>query len=342
MLLLIGTSCTQQNPNRALAEEVWNTFEENYAFFTLRGMDWTTEKDSLMNLAETAQTSQELFDALCRRLQKFDDSHINLVAPELQIQCNGGVTPAFFNEFPDDESYQAFLRLRDSTLREIGVGPIVPSPSGVFEFGTSQEGDWGYLRINQFYGISERDLKVELDRIFEKYQPAEALILDIRTNPGGNDATAMKIAERFYTERAIGYFKQTRNGPDHKDFTEPEAYWLEPARDQPHFAGPVYMLQNGAAGSAADVFALLMYQREEVTSIGTATEGIFSDMHRDTLSNGWTLTLSHQRYLAQNLACYEKVGVPVEYELENTKEDLERGFDPLIQAAKQIHSGELK
>jgi len=343
ILLLILASCTQEeNPNRALAKEVWNTFEENYAFFALRGIDWASEQDTLLDLAEQATTSQELFDALCSRLQRFDDSHINLVAPDLQIQCNGGATPSFFNEFPDDDSYQAFLRLRDSTLNEIGIAPIGPSMSGLFEYGISEDASWGFLRINRFYGIGERDLETELDRIFEGLQPAKALLLDIRTNPGGNDATARKIAERFYLDRKLGYFKQTRNGAGHEDLTEPEPFWLEPKAGQAHYSGPVYLLQNGAAGSAADVFALMIYQRENVTSIGTETEGIFSDMYRDTLSNGWTLTLSHQRYLAENLACYEKVGVPVEFELENTKEDLERGFDPVIKAATQIHAGELE
>ena len=274
-------------------------------------------------------------------MQGFDDSHINLVSDSMRIQCNGGTNPAFYQEFPTDSSYQALLAIRDSTLAEMGIKELKPTPSEVFQYGISEDNAWGYLRIKRFYGISQASLEVELDVIFDAIADAEVLIVDIRTNPGGNDPTALRIAERFYGERSLGYFKQSRNGPDHEDFTELEAYWLEPKPDDKPYLGKVYFLTNSAAGSAADVFALLMYQRPNVVRVGTNTEGIFSDMYRDTLSNGWTLTLSHQRYYSEQMELFEKVGVPVEYEIANTKEDLDRGFDPVIKTAEEIQAGNL-
>ena len=64
--------------------------------------------------------------------------------------------------------------------------------------------------------------------------------------------------------------------------------------------------------------------------LGTNTEGIFSDMYRDTLSNGWRITLSNERYFTKDMKCYEQIGVPVDVQVENRKTDTERGIDLII------------
>lgn len=345
LLILLSTSiywsCNTKVPNRQLALELWTSFDEHYAFFELRGVNWKIARDSITAEAVRAESDSALFEVFCKYMQGFGDSHINLVSDSMRIQCNGGAKPLFFQEFPTDSSYQALLAIRDSTLAEMGIRGLRDSPSEVFRYGKSEDNAWGYLQIKRFYGISQASLEVELDLIFEAVADVEALIVDIRTNPGGNDPTALRVAEHFYGERSLGYFKHSRDGKDHEDFTALEAYWLEPLPEDKPYLGKVYFLTNGAAGSAADVFALLMYQRPNVVRVGTNTEGIFSDMYRDTLSNGWALTLSHQRYFSAQMEQFEKVGVPVEYEIANTKEDLARGFDPVIKTVEEIQAGNL-
>ncbi len=340
--LLSCSESERQESNRELAQELWSTFDTHYAFFELRGVDWKNVKETMLSEAEAAQDDAALFDVFCNYLQKFNDSHVNLVSDSLQIQCNGGAEPPFYQQFPTDSSYRALLAIRDSTLAEIGIAKIHPTPSDNFQWGASPDRKWGYLRIKRFYGISPPDLEVELDRMMDTLVDVQALILDVRTNPGGNDLTAIRIAEHFYQERTLGYFKQERNGPGYEDFTDLEPYWLEPRPEDRPYLGKVYLVTNSATGSAADVFAMMIYQRANVTRVGTDTEGIFSDMYRDTLSNGWTFTLSHQRYYAATMELFEKMGVPVEYQIANTMEDLERGFDPVIKTVAEIEAGNIK
>lgn len=341
VLLLFLWSCSSTTPNRQLALELWTSFDDHYAFFELREVNWAAAKDSLVAEAVRAETDSALFEVFCKYLQGFNDSHINLVSDSLRVQCNGGVSPQFYQEFPTEASFQEFLVIRDSTLAEMGITDLKQSGSEVFQYGVSPDNSWGYFRVKRFYGLSQASLEVELDQILATIADVEALVLDIRTNPGGNDPTAIRIAEHFFQERQLGYFKETRTGEGEEGFGDLESFWLEPQPEDQPFLGKVYLLMNGAAGSAADVFALLMYQRPNVTRVGTDTEGIFSDMYRDTLSNGWAFTLSHQRYYSAQMEQFERIGVPVEYEIVNTKGDIERGFDPVIKAVEQIQAGEL-
>lgn len=92
-----------------------------------------------------------------------------------------------------------------------------------------------------------------------------------------------------------------------------------------------YLLTHRASSSSAEAFAISMKNLSNLTQIGTNTEGIFSDVYRDTLSNGWTLTLSDERYFSKDMICLEGVGVPVDVERHNTYKDAVLGVDPLIQ-----------
>ena len=48
------------------------------------------------------------------------------------------------------------------------------------------------------------------DSILQQMNNPKAIILDIRTNIGGNDEFAYAIAGRFVTKKILGHSKQTR------------------------------------------------------------------------------------------------------------------------------------
>ena len=56
-------------------------------------------------------------------------------------------------------------------------------------------------------------------------------------------------------------------------------------------------------------------------------------MFSEYLPNGWTITLSNQRYYSPKMVCYEGVGVPVDVKVVNSLIDLKTMKDPVIQRA---------
>ena len=56
------------------------------------------------------------------------------------------------------------------------------------------------------------------------------------------------------------------------------------------------------------------------------------------LPNGWKYTLSFQVYYAADKKCYEGKVIPVDIEVQNKREDLEKGEDPLIMKSIEVLS----
>ena len=149
-------------------------------------------------------------------------------------------------------------------------------------------------------------------------------MIDIRVNPGGNDETALLCASYFFNQKEIAFIKKVRSGKGHEDFSKADTTYIIPNRNIYADNQQLFLLTNGASGSSADVFALVMSYLPNLKIVGTNTEGIFSDMYRDTLSNGWRITLSNERYFSKDMKCYEQIGVPVDVQVENRKTDTDR------------------
>lgn len=66
-----------------------------------------------------------------------------------------------------------------------------------------------------------------------------------------------------------------------------------------------------------------------------------SQVFRD-LPNGWSVTLSNQRYYSPKMVCYEGVGVPVDVKATNSKADLKLRQDPVIIGALAVLNSNAK
>ncbi len=320
----------KDNLSTDLFVELWDIFDKNYAFFELRNVNWEAERINGLQKVSAIKNDSLLFEEFCRLLRKFDDSHINLESDHLNLSCNSGKLPDFYREFPTNESFAAFLKARDKSLRRLGISEIIESGSELFEFGLDINEEWGYLRIKRFFGQGLDKTRTELNYILSILKNVENLIIDIRVNPGGNDEMALLCASYFFERKEIAFIKRARNGKGHEDFSRLDTTYIVPNKDWRFNYEQIYLLTNSASGSSADVFALIMSNLPNLNIIGTSTEGIFSNMLRDTLSNGWRLTLSNERYYSKDMHCYEKIGIPVDIEVENKKEDTGKGIDLVI------------
>ena len=318
---------TPINQSDKIFLELWEIFDDNYAFFELRGIDWKKEKEIFLG-TNYVENDSMLFEGICSLLKQFDDTHINFESDSLNLYCNSGKVPDFLKEFPTNESFGLFLEARNNTLKQVGINQIVESDSKIFEYGKNEDEQWGYLRIKRFYGVGLEDMKKELDEIHQELGGVKNLIIDIRINPGGNDETALLCAGYFFEEKEIAFIKTVRNGKNHEDFSLPDTTHINPINSATiSRTENIYLLTNGASGSSADVFALVMSYLPKTKIFGNNTEGIFSNMYRDTLSNGWRITLSNERYYSKKMKCYEKIGVPVDEVVNNRMEDVIKGVD---------------
>jgi C-terminal processing protease CtpA/Prc len=81
----------------------------------------------------------------------------------------------------------------------------------------------------------------------------------------------------------------------------------------------------------------LMGREPHVTRIGLSTQGVFSDVLRRRLPNGWRFHLPNETYLTKDRQSFDGSGVPPEIRTPFfSREDIERGRDSALEAALQI------
>ena len=131
-------------------------------------------------------------------------------------------------------------------------------------------GNVGYLLLS---GFSAPPLMTpKISAAMQLLSDADALIVDVRTNPGGFEASAYVLCTYLFPEwRAIVHLNSAyddRRGPD------PVQFWTLPSVPGPRFVDkPVYVLTNRQTGSAAEAFGYALQAQKRATIVGDTTGG---------------------------------------------------------------------
>jgi len=314
-------------------EALWNMFNQRYAFFELRGVDWKAQYEKYRPKVTKNTTDEELYGLMCEMLKPLKDGHVNLKAKSLgkKNPYNPEETPRFLKEFNNRKLEKQFEQLVSKTLRDNDFGELKDSTDLLL---FSRNKSLGYLLITEFEGVRAKKLDEALDKVLALMDGTKGLIIDIRLNPGGTDQCVYQIASRFADKKRVGHHRKTKTGAD--GFSELKTRYLNPHGDT--YLKPIILLTHDASFSGADVFAMVMTELPQVTLVGEPTNGIFSNMLEKKLPNGWKYTLSFQVYYSADMTCYEGKGIPVDIPMKNMRSDLEKGEDPLIIKALKLLS----
>ncbi len=329
-------------------EVLWHTFDQHYAFFSERNVDWDAVYAEFRPRIDKETTKRELGKALNEMLERLADAHVSLhiddddvvsvesrAVNRLLVECREQWgTNCNFDHYLE-ERYAAFNKILTTTYLDNRFKTAFSESAVWGQIGEST----GYFRIDTFSGLaqggysSNDDLAVLepiLDTMLEDLGHLPYMIVDVRLNGGGHDVVALAIARRFVDARRVFGSKQAfENG--HR--TTQQDLIIEPA-DGPRYEGRVAVLTSSETASAAEVFALAMRSLPQVTLVGEATMGIFSDELYRSLPNGWEFSLSNEIYLAPNEESFEVTGVPPDvFSPFLSREDHLNGVDSVIEAA---------
>lgn len=90
-----------QNNPEAIFENLWKTYDEEYAPFEERNVDWQAAYNTYRPMVKANTSNDQLFSILSQMLEIFDDGHISLTAPNKQIYYSNKVR----REKIDDELF---------------------------------------------------------------------------------------------------------------------------------------------------------------------------------------------------------------------------------------------
>jgi len=308
-------------------EALWKVFNERYAFFDVRGVDWQKQKEIYRPQVTGDTTPEQLFEVMTRMIDPLKDGHVSLEAKDLKKYFNPEEKPRFWEEF-DEEQIEELFAITTNNLKARGFSEVKSTQSKLLQYAKSN--DLAYLRIIELEGQKWKSFRSALNDLERDFASLNGYIIDLRECPGGDDEVLLEILGRFVDKKRVAFHRKEKL--DFDKYSELKTWYVEP-KGGSQFTGPVALLINDAVFSGGEVFAMVANELPNVTLLGDRTNGIFSYQFDGKLPNGWTYNLSNQIYYSADMVCYESKGVPADIEVVNTKNDLDLNVDAVLSKA---------
>jgi carboxyl-terminal processing protease len=344
ILLVLGILLVQSNKAQAQAvndpegnfEFLWKTFDLNYALFKAKHIDWQALYNIYRPEVTPKTTDDELFAIMSRMLGHLNDNHVQFKSHTPQRLFSAGYLWDLFGK----AGIAKFATLMNGrpVPEHYFKRPLKETGNGLFAYGWLDD-KIGYFH---FKGFNDREISAKaIDEIIAEFKDANALVVDVRRNGGGDDRVGKLIADRFADKKRLYMTTQERNGSKHDDFDPQRHFFVEP-EGPIQFTKTVILLTNRLTISAAENFALAMRILPHVTVVGDFTSGCFADMYVVRLPNGWNVSYSLNLFLDQNGICWEGIGVPPDLKVSCDYDEAVPEKDPLLETAiSLIRSGNL-
>ena len=252
-------------------DALWTRFNDVYPSFAYKGVDWRMQRAIYRPRAQRARSQDELVAVLVEMLTPLRDLHVWLVDPRGQAVLT--FRPALHPNF----EYARW----ESAMRDAGY------LAHHRDFGEGTIGGYAYLYLGSW---KEPVNQEALDLALARMRNAPGLIIDVRTNAGGTDQTALAFASRFTTRTFTASYVQIRMDSLVKEIEMPLARSISP-RGGWQFTRPVVVLSGRGAFSATESFVAAMRTLPQVTVLGDTTGGASGNPATFSLGSGWCFTV---------------------------------------------------
>jgi carboxyl-terminal processing protease len=159
----------------------------------------------------------------------------------------------------------------------------------------------GYVRITHFSDTTTRDVERALRDLKKQHgAPLNAMVLDLRNNPGGVLEAAVGVSDLFL-EQGVIVSAIGRAADAEFEMTARPGDLLEGA--------PLAVLVNGGSASASEIVAGALRDHRRATLIGQKTYGKGSVQTVMPLSNGQAIKLTTSRYFTPSGASIHQTGI---------------------------------
>lgn len=323
MLLPVFQSCHKYeefaNDPEGNFDALWTIIDQHYCFFEYKDIDWNEVGQRYRAQLLPEMTNEELFDVCAQMLKELKDGHTNLISSwDISRYWIWEQYPENYDERLIDQYYLNF-NFRQASGIKYGI----------------LSNNIGYMHYGDFgSSIGEGNL----DNILAYLASCDGLVIDVRNNGGGYLTNVEKLVARFITERILAGYISHKTGPGHDEFSEPYAYFFDPAEDtRIKFLKPIVILTNRASYSATNNFVSIMKSISRVRVVGDTTGGGSGMPFTSELPNGWNVRFSACSILDPQGNETEFGTAPSEgCKVDMTIDDIASGRDSILEKAFEV------
>lgn len=302
-----------QKLNKKAYQEFLGFFPKKYSFASIKGIDWIDILKKNKVELEKTQTGSEFAIKLVGLLRIAQDPHLSIV-------FDGQLMPTkYLNAVEYNYNHKAVSGM----LKDLKVAGTNSNFAGIIgNVGYISIGSWSIDPKNLKYKTVGDTLNVEetFDDVLTILTRLPYLIVDVRSNSGGNEMFARDLAARFI-HRSTPYEKVMIYNDKTFHFDLEHTKILEPSTKQLNYAGKIYVLSGPSVFSSNESFVLMMKKVENAKVVGMKTYGGSGNPIPHQLSNGVVVNLPSWLAYTLDGKLIEGNGVEPDVEIMTTKKD---------------------
>ena len=219
LIIFISASCQQgdfsyDDTPQGNLDALWTLIDERYCFLSYKekelGFSWADLRAKYSAKLNPKMSRVQLFEVLCQMLSELKDGHVN-ISTSLDLGRNW----SWKEDYPEN---------LDTELRQRYLGTDYHIGSGLKY--TILPDNIAYVVYESF---SDAIGEGNLSDMMSFLQLCNGMILDIRSNGGGDLTNAEKLAARFCNQKTLVGYIQHKTGKGHNDFSAQEPQYIEPS-----------------------------------------------------------------------------------------------------------------
>lgn len=320
LLLMVSFSCNDlylgKDPgNSALDtfEEFWQGVNLTWPAFESKRVNWDSLYAVYRPQVNSSTSNSDLTKILTALVNKLNDAHTNVFPKNAAAFPSYPKYPSYFYGISWIKNYY-IKNFKGNNA--IAYGLINPSI--------------GYIYIGTFANSSNQ--YEIIDTIIKEFGDVKGIIIDVRSNGGGNSGNSQAIASRFVDQNRVYAFSKWRIDRERNSLSDFYAAEIAPAGSG-QFKNKVAILSNRYSFSATEDFLLMMKSLPQVIIVGDNTGGgSESRPIMKELPNGWTYRVASRLVYDANKELISK-GIAPNFKVQTTKADSLNGKDTIIEKA---------
>lgn len=321
-ILLFAISCKKEDdqvyitPPTQLLDNVWSDFDKTYPYFTHKKIDWDSVYSVYSVKINDSTSAGKIFDIIGEMTLTLRDVHVNLSSPYGYYQYSKK------QNYPENPPDNAINYLSDIVMENT-----------ISKFGIIKNSNYAYLRVSSLSGnSSEYSLAAS---VLDSINNNDALIIDIRSNGGGNEINGRTIAGRFVSSDTHYKYSRVRTGSGWDDFSSWNKSYFK-SNDFLNFDKPVVLLTNRRVYSSAELFVLMLQTNPNLIIVGDTTGGASANPAKRIMSNGWQYRVSTWQAASLDYTLIEDNGIAPDHYVTMDETSIISGKDLILEKAIEV------